>query len=329
MQRGAQRGGPARISQAGEGLGLCRQGEAGQGVEATEREAAWQGRGERQVADGDQVVAGVEEPLAAGGAWQPADLLEGGEDFTRGNNHKGIELLALGGGPIVGKQAPEAFVRAVAHTGDIALQHADAWQKHLLGAQPAHRPLEEQAGALASEPGAGEAPAGEAPAALGMGVVDVAVALANVEGVEPAHARALVAREVVGRGDGELLGKRADQSGWDVGGGVAKGAEAANGGELHGVAEAGMIAAKRGEHGAVGGVEEGVAGEEVGGQRLGKRGLARLLGRREEVDRHAASEAGTVAVRTILLTVNATRALHWEAVRSFPELAARAGLSQE
>jgi hypothetical protein len=110
VQRGAERGGPARISQAGKGLSLCRQGNASEGVQAAKREAAWQGRGERQVAEGDQMVEGVEEPLAAGGAWQPADLLERGEDFTWGNNHKGIKLLALGGGQIAGEQAPEAFV---------------------------------------------------------------------------------------------------------------------------------------------------------------------------------------------------------------------------
>jgi hypothetical protein len=107
---------------------------------------------------------------------------------------------------------------------------------------------------------------------------------------------------MVGGGDGELLGKCADQGGRHVGGVVAEGSEAADVGELHGVAETGMIATKRGEHGVVGGIEEGVAGEEVGGQRLGERGVARLLGRREEVDRHAASEAGTVAVRSVVLT---------------------------
>jgi len=45
-----------------------------------------------------------------------------------------------------------------------------------------------------------------------------------------------------------------------------------------------------------------VAGEVVGGEGRREGGVARLLGRREEVDRYAASEVGAVAVRSVVLT---------------------------
>ena len=81
------------------------------------------------------------------------------------------------------------------------------------------------------------------PLALRVGVVDVAVAQANVDGVEPTHVRALVAGQVIGGRDGELLRKSRHQSGWNIGRVVAKRPGAADGGELHGVAEARMISA--------------------------------------------------------------------------------------
>jgi hypothetical protein len=160
----------------------------------------------------------VEEPLAAGGGRQPPQLLEGGDLRAGRNDEQRIELLAVGLGQVTGEEAPEALVSTFADTSDIALQHGDPGKQDLLSAQPGDGMVEQQAGALTPEPGASEQPTHEAPAALGVGIVGVRVAPADVDGVDPTHARGAVAVEVVGWGEIELLGKVGDKLRWYGGG---------------------------------------------------------------------------------------------------------------
>lgn len=58
----------------------------------------------------------------------------------------------------------------------------DAEEQRLLGREPTDGPLKQQTEALSDEPGPRKEPAQEASLALRVCVVDVAVALANVDG---------------------------------------------------------------------------------------------------------------------------------------------------
>ena len=112
--------------------------------------------------------------------------------------------------------------------------------------QPGRGQVEEDAGAFGTDPG----PVGE-PAGQGRGLgplveVAVAVVATDLGDVVPAHLARRIALQPAGVGDAQLPGEVGHDAPRDLGGVGQEGAQEPHRAELHGEAEAGVIAAGTG-----------------------------------------------------------------------------------
>ena len=182
--------------------------------------------------------------------------------------------------------APQPRGGLVTDLGYQAGQHRDPRQQDLALDQPGRGQVEEDAGAFGTDPGPVGEPAGQGRGLGALVEVTVAIVPTDLGGVVPALLARGVTLQALGLGDAQLPGDVGHDARWDLGGVGQEGAQESHRSELHGEAEAGVIAPAPGDETTILVVEVKVASSWAGDGLTGVAAVAALLILGQEVDGH-------------------------------------------
>jgi len=215
---------------------------AGQGFESS--------RGHpRQIEPRDAESADLIEPPQGGdqarpahAGWCAAEPVQVALAFPLGHDQQRLQSFALPGIGSGGEDTPEAGRRPIACLGDLASQDGDARQQDLAFDQPGRGQVEQQAGPIGADPGAGVEPADQSRMTGRVREIAVTIGRLDLVGMIPAGLAGSVACQARQVGDRHLPGDVGDDGIRDLDGIVEERPQESDRPQLQGEAQLVVVA---------------------------------------------------------------------------------------